>query len=132
MDMQVRPFDVSASFCYYWQRFLVSHGAPGLNPSICRQIFVVERMSEGAAVGPSDRGAAMLEGHSVKLWHEWYDLKFHSRLGQDAVNYMQDWRQSLALQQNPQGRRRATQVLSLTQTMYSTSNQPVQITRKWQ
>lgn len=95
MDLQGRPFDISSSFCSYWQRFLVSHGAPALNPSICRQIFVVERMSEGAAVGPSNRGAAMVMGHSVKQWHDWYDLKFHSRLAQDAVNSMQDWRQSL-------------------------------------
>lgn len=95
MDLQGRPFDISSSFCYYWQRFLVSHGAPALNPSICRQIFVMERMSEGAAAGPSDRGAAMVMGHSVKQWHDWYDLKFHSRLAQDAVNSMQDWRRSL-------------------------------------
>ena len=37
----------------------------------------------------------MVMGQSVKQWHEWYDLKFHSWLAQDAVNSMQDWRQSL-------------------------------------
>ena len=95
MNLQGGPFDNSGSFCFYWQRFLVSHGAPALNPSICRQIFVLERMGDGAAVGPSDRGAAMVMGHSVKQWHDWYDLKFHSRLAQDAVNSMQDWRRCL-------------------------------------
>ena len=90
--LQSRPFDSSSSFCNYWQRFLVSHGATALNPSICRQMFVLERMSDGAAVGPSHRGAAMVMGHSVKQWHDGYDLRFHSRLAQDAVNSMQDWR----------------------------------------
>ena len=120
MDLQGRPFFTlaSGSFSYYWQRFLVNHGAPALNPSICRQIFVVERMSEDAAVGPSNRGAAMIMGHSVKQWHDWYDLKFHSRLAQNAVDCMQDWRLCLlgvapapvAAPQKP--RRRAQIVLS--------------------
>ena len=114
MNLQGRPFDSSSSFSNYWQRFLVNHGAPALNPSICRQIFVLERMSDGAAVGPSDRGAAMVMGHSVKQWHDWYDLKFHSRLAQDAVNSMQDWRRCLLetepaqqISQSIQPRRRA-------------------------
>lgn len=114
MNLRGKPFDSSSSFSNYWQRFLVIHGAPALNPSICRQIFVLERMSDGAAVGPSDRGAAMVMGHSVKQWHDWYDLKFHSRLAQDAVNSMQDWRRCLLeaepvrqISQSVQPRRRA-------------------------
>ena len=95
MDLQGRPFVDSSSFSYYWQRFLTNHGAPALNPSICRQIFVLERMSDGAAAGPSNRGAAMVMGHSVKQWHDWYDLKFHSRLAQNAVDSMQGWRHCL-------------------------------------
>ncbi|KAL8685224.1 MAG: hypothetical protein Q9218_007894 [Villophora microphyllina] len=69
MDLQGRPFDGSSSVYSYWQRFM---------------IFVLKSMSENAAVGPSDRGAAMIMGHSVKQWHDWYDLKFHSRLAQNA------------------------------------------------
>ena len=127
MDLQGRPFDISSSFCYYWQRFLVSHGAPALNPSICRQIFVMERMSEGAAVGPSDRGAAMVMGHSVKQWHDWYDLKFHSRLAQDAVNSMQGWRRSLldvAAQPASIPRRRAQIVYTDSESDSETMQQP--------
>ena len=115
MDLQGRPFDIGSSFCYYWQRFMSNHGAPALNPSICRQIFVVERMSEGAAAGPSDRGAAMIMGHSVKQWHDWYDMKFHSRLAQNAVNSMQDWRRSLLgeapVQQQTAAPRRRAQIV---------------------
>ena len=113
MDLQGRPFEISCNFTYYWQRFLVSHGAPALNPSICRQIFVMERMSEGAAVGPSNRGAAMVMGHSVKQWHDWYDLKFHSRLAQNAVNSMQDWRLALlgVAAQPPSAPRRRAQIV---------------------
>ena len=95
MDLQGRPFVDSSSFSSYWQRFMVNHGAPAVNPSMCRQIFVLERMSDDAAAGPSNRGAAMVMGHSVKQWRDWYDLKFHSRLAQNAVDSMQGWRQSL-------------------------------------
>jgi len=126
MDLQGRPFDGSSSFCSYWQRFMVSHGAPALNPSMCRQIFVLERMSEGAAVGPSDRGAAMIMGHSVKQWHDWYDLKFHSRLAQNAVNSMQDWRRCLLdaepVQQTTSAPRRRAQIVYTD----SESDEPVQ------
>lgn len=126
MDLQGRPFHIGSSFCCYWQRFMVNHGAPALNPSICRQIFVAERMSDGAAAGPSDRGAAMIMGHSVKQWHDWYDLKFHSRLAQNAVNAMQEWRHSLLdarpVQQYPAPRRRA----QIVYTDSDSDEQPVQ------
>lgn len=36
-----------------------------LNPNICKEVFGLERMSEATAVGPSDKGAAMVMGHSV-------------------------------------------------------------------
>ena len=27
----------------------------------------------------------MVMGHSLRQWHEWYDLDFHTRLAQDDV-----------------------------------------------
>ena len=121
MDLQGRPFVDSSSFCSYWQRFLVSHGAPALNPSICRQIFVLERMSDSAAVGPSDRGAAMVMGHSVKQWHDWYDLKFHSRLAQNAVDSMQGWRHRLLGAEPVQQTSLAVKPLRRAQIVYTDS-----------
>ena len=91
MDMHGRAFDGSV-FTTYWQSMMRRLGAPALNPSICKQIFVSERQSDNAAPGPSSRGAAMIMGHSVRQWHDWYDLSFHARLAQDAVNAMQVWR----------------------------------------
>ena len=94
MDTQGRAFG-SAVFTTYWQNMMLRLGAPALNPSICRQIFVSERQSDNAAPGPSDRGAAMIMGHSIRQWHDWYDLSFHARLAQDAVNAMQVWRDAM-------------------------------------
>ena len=37
----------------------------------------------------------MVMGHSVKQLYDWYDLKFHSRLAQNAVDSMQGWRRCL-------------------------------------
>ena len=91
MNLKGKRFSSSSNFTTYWQQHMVSRGGPPLNPSTCRQIFVVERMSDGAAAGPSDRGAAMVMGHSVKQWLDWYNLKFHPRLAQDAVDAMQEW-----------------------------------------
>ncbi|KAL9588874.1 MAG: hypothetical protein Q9179_007998 [Wetmoreana sp. 5 TL-2023] len=34
-------------------------------------------------------------GHSVQQWKDWYDCKFHPRLGQNAVNAMQMWRNAM-------------------------------------
>ena len=68
---------------------------PAVNSSMCRQIFVLERTSDDAAAGPLDRGAAMVMGHSVKQSRDWYDLKFHCRLAQNAVDSMQGWRHCL-------------------------------------
>lgn len=85
----------SSGFTLYWQDWLRSQGGPPLNPTICRQIFVTERQSDNPAPGPSDRGAAMIMGHSTRQWQDWYDCKFHSRLGQNAVNAMQMWRNAM-------------------------------------
>ena len=107
---------------------LVCHGVPAPNPSICRQIFVMERMSEGAAAGPSERDTAMVMGHSVKQWHDWYDLKVHFRLAQNDVNSMQDWRRSLFGVAHPSVvPRLCTQIFSQTQNQCSISSQPLQI-----
>ena len=37
----------------------------------------------------------MIMGHSIRQWHDWYDLSFHARLAQDAVNAMQVWRDAM-------------------------------------
>ncbi len=60
-----------------------------MNPSMCRQVFVDERASNGAAAGPSNQGDAMVMGDSEQQWRNWYDMQFHPRLAQNAVNSMQ-------------------------------------------
>ena len=89
MSLRGKRFSSSSSFTTYWQQHMASKGGPPLDPSTCRQVLVVERMFEGAAAGPSDRGAAMVMGHSVKQWLDSYNLKFHPRLAQNAVDAMQ-------------------------------------------
>ncbi|DBB06052.1 TPA: hypothetical protein ACH3X3_010023 [Trebouxia sp. C0006] len=66
-----------------------------MNPSMCRQVFVDERASNSAAAGPSNQGAAMVMGHSEQQWRNWYDMQFHPRLAQNAVNSMQLWRTAM-------------------------------------
>ena len=46
-----------------------------MNPSMCRQVFVDERQSHSAAAAPSNQGAAMVMGHSIKQWDKWYDMQ---------------------------------------------------------
>ena len=94
MDKRCRTFTV-VTFCLHWQSFMRSLGGPALPPSKCRQIFATERCSDDAAPGPSDRGAAMVMGHSTKQWLDWYDVKFHSRLAQHAVDAMTLWRNAM-------------------------------------
>ena len=91
MDMQGRGF-ASAVFTLYWQNWLVSQGGVPMNPSTCRQVFVDERASNNAVAGPSNQGAAMVMGHSEQQWRRWYDMQFHPRLAQNAVDDMQSWR----------------------------------------
>ena len=94
MDSQCRAFN-SSTFCLHWQAWMRSLGGPPLNPTTCRQIFVTERQSDTAAPGPSDRGAAMVMGHSTRQWNDWYDVKFHAKLAQHAVDAMQAWRTAM-------------------------------------
>ena len=94
MDMHGRGFE-SAVLTLYWQKWLVLQGGVSMNPSMCRQVFVDERASNSAAAGPSNQGAAMVMGHSEQQWHNWYDLQFHPRLAQNAVNSMQLWRTAM-------------------------------------
>ena len=68
---------------------------PSISPSLCRQVFVSERRSAERVGGPSDRGAAMLMGHSLAQWTKWYDLDFHARETQQAVDAMSTWRHNL-------------------------------------
>ena len=74
---------------------------PPLSPGQCRQVFVAERRSPERVQGPTDRGAAMVMGHSVKQWDQWYDLDFHARHAQQAVDAMSTWRQALLAQPQP-------------------------------
>lgn len=94
MDKRCRPF-TSVTFCLYWQNFMRSQGGPALPPSKCRHVFATERCSDDAAPGPSDRGAAMVMGHSTRQWFDWYDVKFHARLAQHAVDAMTLWRNAI-------------------------------------
>lgn len=94
MDSSCRTFG-SSSLCTYWQSWMRSLGGPPLTPSICRKIFVTERCSDNPAPGPSDRGAAMVMGHSTRQWLDWYDVKFHAKLAQHAVDAMKAWRHAM-------------------------------------
>ena len=94
VDSQGRPF-TSSNFSQYWNNILQSMGLPAMPPSKCRQVFVAERRSDQRVTGPNERGAALVMGHSVKQWDDWYDLKFHARQAQDAVDAMSSWRQAL-------------------------------------
>ncbi|DBA67799.1 TPA: hypothetical protein ACH3X2_001201 [Trebouxia sp. C0005] len=88
MDMHGRGF-TGAALTLYCQKWLVLQGGVSMNPSMCRQVFIDERASNSAAAGPSNQGAAMVMGHSEQQWRKWYDMQFHSRLAQNAVNSMQ-------------------------------------------
>ena len=88
MDLHSRDF-AGAVLSLYWQKWLVLQGGVSMNPSMCRQVFVDERVSNSAAAGPSNQGAAMVMGHSEQQWRNWYDMQFHPRLAQNAVNSMQ-------------------------------------------
>ena len=94
MDKRCRPF-TSSTLCLHWQSFMRSQGGPAVAPSQCRKIFVTERRSDDAVPGPSDRGAAMVMGHSDRQWTNWYDVKFHAKLAQHAVDAMKLWRLAL-------------------------------------
>ncbi len=94
MDMHGRGF-AGAVLTLYWQKWLVLQGGVSMNPSMCRQVFVDERASDSAAAGPSNQGAAMVMGHSEQQWRNWYDMQFHPRLAQNAVNSMQLWRTAM-------------------------------------
>ncbi len=94
MDMHGRGF-AGAVLTLYWQKWLVLQGGVSMNPSMCRQVFVDERASNSAAAGPSNQGAAMVMGHSEQQWRNWYDMQFHPRLAQNAVNSMQLWRTAM-------------------------------------
>ncbi|KAL3163440.1 hypothetical protein ABBQ32_009816 [Trebouxia sp. C0010 RCD-2024] len=95
MDMHGRGFVAAAVLTLYWQKWLVSRGGVAMNPSMCRQVFVDERQSDSATAGPSNQGAAMVMGHSVKQWDKWYDMQYHPRLAQNAVDGMQSWRAAM-------------------------------------
>ena len=95
VDNKGRPFNDS-NLTIYWDKMLASMGlTPSISPSLCRQVFVSERRSAERVGGPSDRGAAMVMGHSLAQWTKWYDLDFHAREAQQAVDAMSTWRHNL-------------------------------------
>ena len=94
MDKRCTTFTV-VTFCLHWKSFMRSLGGPALPPSKCRQIFATERCSHDAAPGPSNTKAAMVMGHHTKQWLDWYEVKFHSRLAQHAVDAMTLWRNAM-------------------------------------
>ena len=95
VDRKGRPF-LDTNLTIYWDKMLVSMGlATPISPSLCRQVFVHERRSAGRVPGPSDRGAAMVMGHALAQWSKWYDIDFHTRESQQAVDAMATWRNSL-------------------------------------
>ena len=101
MDMHGRGFLDAAVLTLYWQKWLVSRGGVPMNPSMCRQVFVDERQSHSAAAGPSNQGAAMVMGHSIKQWDKWYDMQYHPRMAQNAVDGMQSWRAAMLQSHTP-------------------------------
>ena len=95
VDRQGRPF-TDSNLTNYWDRMLISMGLnTPISPSLCRQVFVHERRSAERVPGPSDRGASMVMGHSLAQWSKWYDIDFHKRESQQAVDAMSTWRHSL-------------------------------------
>ena len=94
MDLHSRDF-AGAVLSLYWQKWLVLQGGVSMNPSMCRQVFVDERVSNSAAAGPSNQRAAMVMGHGKQQWRNWYDMQFHPRLAQNTVNSMQLWRAAM-------------------------------------
>ena len=99
MTASGKGFD-NATFSKYWTTWLVAHDACPMPPSFCRHVFVGERRSNARVTGPSDEGASFVMGHSLAQWDKWYDMHFHSRIGQKAVDDMRSWRQAL-LQASP-------------------------------
>src|SRR6476469_4704475 len=66
-------------------------------PQFLRLIFVEERMGDGRVEGPSDKGAAMVMGHSTKMWRTSYDTQHFKREMQKAVDAMGGWRVELGV-----------------------------------
>ena len=61
-------------------------------PSLLRHVFVEERMSEGCAEGPDHRIAAILMGHTLRMWPLHYDLRQQAREAKQAIASMPKWR----------------------------------------
>ena len=66
-----------------------------MNLSMCRQVILDERQSRSAAAGSSNQGAAMVMGHSNQQCDKWYDMQYHPRVAQNAVDGMQSWRAAM-------------------------------------
>ena len=89
-----------SQLCTYWSAWLTAQGGSAMPPSKLRQVFVGERRSNARVAGPTDAGAARVMGHSPDQWTKWYDVHFHNRETQNAVDAMSAWRQEL-MQHDP-------------------------------
>ena len=95
VDDKGRQF-TDATFCLYWKGLLEKAGSHAqFPPQRLRHIFVDERRGADRVAGPSDRGAAMVMGNSERTWDAIYDIRFHRRHAQHAVDAMTVWRSSL-------------------------------------
>lgn len=43
----------------------------------------------------------MVMGHSIEQWVKWYDMQFHPRMAQNAVDGMQSWRAAMLQSRTP-------------------------------
>ena len=43
----------------------------------------------------------MVMGHSIKQWDKWYDMQYHPRMAQNAVDGMQSWRAAMLQSHTP-------------------------------
>ncbi|GAB4820984.1 hypothetical protein N2152v2_008030 [Parachlorella kessleri] len=100
-----------ASWPQRWNQILTDWAAPArFPPQKLRHIFVEERSRPEAAPGPADTGAAMAMGNSGRTWQAKYDISYHGREVQLAVDSMAAWRRSLLSPEPPAKRGRVLYV----------------------
>ncbi|KAL3160029.1 hypothetical protein ABBQ38_010414 [Trebouxia sp. C0009 RCD-2024] len=58
-------------------------------------------MSDSARAGPSNQAAAVVMGYSVKQGDKRYDMHYHPRLAQNAVDGVQSWRTAMMQSYTP-------------------------------
>ncbi len=78
----------NAVLTLYMQKWLILQGGVSMNPSMCRQVLVDERAIGTVEAGLSNQATAMVMGQSEQQWRKQYDMHFHLRLAQNAMNSM--------------------------------------------